>query len=131
MLDIWVHPRPFTELSDGAGLHVHERQRCDSKNFDKGIDESWSCVTDKIPHERKSVTRTGRLESLDAIVRCALCEQRQGGINLGLNEMRLTKVVTVRTLNVSLSVPDLAAMSRAFKLPYKQSVQHTDNQKWK
>jgi len=34
-------------------------------------------------------------------------------------EMCLRKVVTMRTLNLSSLVPDLAAISRAFKPPYK------------
>jgi len=41
--------------------------------------------------------------------------------------MRLTKVVTVRTVNLSPSVPDLAAMSRAFKPPYEMFVHYTDD----
>jgi hypothetical protein len=48
-------------------------------------------------------------------------------------EMRLTKVVTVRTLNLSSLVPDsdLAAISRAFRPPYKMTVTYTDDQKLK
>ncbi len=41
--------------------------------------------------------------------------------------MRLTKVVTVRTVNLSSPVPDLAAISRAFKPPYETSIHYTDD----
>jgi len=73
----WVTTMGFMSISAGALI-----PKILTKASTKA--EMVSRIRSRTEEFRKTATRTGRLESLDHIVRCALCEQRQSGINLVL-----------------------------------------------